>query len=56
VTVRSERRRRWAVEDKLAIVRETLGPDAVVKVVQRQRSWPVSDTGGWPVGSAERRI
>ena len=33
MTVHSERRRRWAVEDKLAIVRETLGPDAVVKVV-----------------------
>ena len=33
VTVRSERRRRWSVEDKLAIVRETLAPDAVIKVV-----------------------
>ena len=33
VTVRSERRRRWSVEDKLAIVRETLAPEAVIKVV-----------------------
>ena len=33
MTVRSERRRRWSVEDKLAIVRETLAPDAVIKVV-----------------------
>lgn len=33
VRVRSERRRRWSAEDKLAIVRETLTPGAVAQVV-----------------------
>lgn len=33
VRVRSERRRRWSDGDKLAIVRETLAPGAVVQVV-----------------------
>ena len=33
VTVRSERRRRWRIEEKLAIVRETLAPGAVIKTV-----------------------
>lgn len=33
VRVEAERRRRWRVEEKLRIVRETLAPGAVVKVV-----------------------
>ncbi|MXP66113.1 transposase [Roseomonas sp. M0104] len=33
LTVRAERRRRWSSEDKLRIVRETLAPGAVAKVV-----------------------
>ena len=33
VEVRVERRRRWSVEQKLRIVRETLEPEAVAKVV-----------------------
>ena len=33
VRVRSERRRRWSPEDKLAVVRETLVSGAVVQVI-----------------------
>ena len=33
VRVRAVRRRNWSAEDKLRIVRETLGPGAVVKAV-----------------------
>jgi len=33
VEVRVERRRRWSVEQKLSVVRETLEPGAVAKVV-----------------------
>ena len=33
VRVRSERRRKWSAEDKLAIVRETLVSGAVVQVI-----------------------
>lgn len=33
IEVRAERRRRWHVEQKLAVVRETLEPGAVAKVV-----------------------
>ena len=33
VRVRSERRRRWSADDKLAVVRETLRPGAVAQVV-----------------------
>jgi transposase len=33
VRVRAERRRKWSIEDKLRIVRETLEPGAVAKAV-----------------------
>jgi transposase len=33
VRVKAERRRRWSVEDKLCVVRETLTPGAVAKAV-----------------------
>ncbi len=33
VRVRSERRRKWGIDDKLAIVRETLAPGAVAQVI-----------------------
>ena len=38
VRVRSERRRTWSDGDKLAIVRETLAPGAVVQVVADRHS------------------
>ena len=36
ITTRTERRRRWSAEEKLRIVRETLRPGAVARVVADQ--------------------
>jgi transposase len=36
VTMRAERRRRWSAEEKLGVVRETLRPGAVARVVADQ--------------------
>ena len=38
VRVRAVRRRNWSTEDKLRIVRETLAPGAVAKVVAERHS------------------